>query len=177
MEINWRRADYNERKAIEDFAQDAVSNTKFYYIGIAAMWEFVIILVAISMGIMQVQGEYQILQAVIIGLLLSVVNIAICFGLVFIKVRRQKMIAEEKFLVADATVIDKHEVAGRRYDRGFYIKYSLEDGKEYESKTSENNYEKASLSSRVVAVNFNQDEYFDGMYAEFDIVVVDSNPV
>ena len=173
MENFWRRADYNERQAIEDFSKDVVSVTKWTYIGWGAMWEFIIICVSVATSSMKVSDEPQIVSGIILGLFLSLVNAAICGGIILYKIKRAKKIEEGQYLVTEATILDKHQITGRSYERGFYIKFRLPNDKEHEVKTSENNYDKASLDSRAVAVFFNQDEYFDGFYGEYDIVIVE----
>ncbi|MCQ2527664.1 MAG: hypothetical protein MJ108_00940 [Saccharofermentans sp.] len=172
LPVEWRPVAGDERVAVDQFMTQALIAYRNRMILIGLIVEFCVVIFSIGVGLTYVEGEPSTWSGICFGLVCTAMNVAACAF--FYKGRAKlKTLADEcKYLVTEINITDKRTHSTRN-GTTYYVTFTFGNGEKCEVRTFSSNYEKVSLASRAITMKYNNDDYSEGVFDEYDVVIVE----
>ena len=172
LPIEWRPVAGDERVAVDQFMTQALNVYRKGMILIGLIAEFFVVIFSICVGLTYVEGEPSTWSGICLWLVGTAMNAGACTFFYKGRAKLKTLAAECKYLVTEINITDKRTHSTRN-GTTYYVTFNFGNGEKYEVRTFSSNYEKVSLASRAITMKYNNNDYSEGVFDEYDVVIVE----
>ncbi len=168
----WRMPYADENRVISEWGKITYKEKIKHILTSGMVWVFAMLLVSIDLNFMTVRGRIRHSDGLILGCIAALVIIFICAMMILGSHKKLKMLEQCEYSISEARVIDKRTHTGRPYTKknGKFLKVRFPDGKEDEYSIGTYTYELASLETKLIVIQYNDD--ISGFYDQYDFVPI-----